>query len=601
MRARRWVQAGVLALLAAGLCLAAPADPAPADAALDPASASAQGPLGSLCAECLALLMSLDPLAGVLTALSAGIILPVLWGSLLVLGLSLILGRVFCGWICPMGTALDLSGGLVRALVARLRGRRSHKGQAFRGTWSASMLVLCACLTCAIAGGNLSSWTTPLPLVTKLLALVVLPAGQSLADLGLDAGALLATRMPALGDLLPLDWHIDGELRAAALWTGIVWAVLIVLECVQPRFWCRYLCPAGALQGLLARLSPVRHRLSPVCTRCGRCAAVCPMGQAPAEVDPAHCLSCRQCVVVCPQGAVHFGREAAGTVAGTMPARKTAGTTGTRSGKTAEGVLFCSKPSCSKPSCSKSSRRPPFCSNLSRRKLFCAAGAGATVALLGRLPGQSGLFPATTSFVRPPAALPEEDFLRLCLRCGACMQICPGKALQPLLFQAGGVGFHSPVLVPRLGACRPDCTLCGTVCPTGALKKLSLLEKRWAKMGTAVVNRTLCLAFAEGRRCMVCKENCPYGAVDVVAREGVPVAVPVVQANRCYGCGFCEKACPKTPAAIAVSAEGALRLNSGDYQARARSLGLELDPEQHKRKQAGPPASWNGAPPGFLE
>lgn len=157
MRARRWVQAGVLALLAAGLCLAAPADPAPADAALDPASASAQGPLGSLCAECLALLMSLDPLAGVLTALSAGIILPVLWGSLLVLGLSLILGRVFCGWICPMGTALDLSGGLVRALVARLRGRRSHKGQAFRGTWSAGMLVLCACLTCAIAGGNLSS------------------------------------------------------------------------------------------------------------------------------------------------------------------------------------------------------------------------------------------------------------------------------------------------------------------------------------------------------------------------------------------------------------------------------------------------------------
>lgn len=394
--------------------------------------------------------------------------------------------------------------------------------------------------------------------------------------------------MPALGDLLPLDWHIDDELRATALWTGIVWDVLIVLECVQPRFWCRYLCPAGALQGLLARLSPVRHRLSPACTRCGRCAAICPMGQAPAEVDPAHCLSCRQCVAVCPQGAVHFGREAAGTMSARKIARKTAGT---RSEKTAEGALSCSSPS----------RKTSSCSNPSRRKLFCAAGAGAAVALLGRLSGQSGLFPATTSLVRPPAALPEEDFLRLCLRCGACMQVCPGKALQPLLFQAGRAGFHSPVLAPRLGACLPDCALCGTVCPTGALKKLPLQEKRWAKMGTAVVNRTLCLAFAEGRRCMVCKENCPYGAVDVVAREGVPVAVPVVQANRCYGCGFCEKACPKTPAAIAVSAEGALRLNSGDYQARARSLGLELDPEQHKRKQAGPPASWNGAPPGFLE
>lgn len=207
------------------------------------------------------------------------------------------------------------------------------------------------------------------------------------------------------------------------------------------------------------------------------------MGQAPAEVDPAHCLSCRQCVAVCPQGAVHFGREAAGTMSARKIARKTAGT---RSEKTAEGALSCSSPS--------------------RRKLFCAAGAGAAVALLGRLPGQSGLFPATTSLVRPPAALPEEDFLRLCLRCGACMQVCPGKALQPLLFQAGRAGFHSPVLAPRLGACLPDCALCGTVCPTGALKKLPLQEKRWAKMGTAVVNRTLCLAFAERRRCMVCKE-----------------------------------------------------------------------------------------------
>lgn len=571
MAARRWIQAGVLVLLVAGLCLAAPADSAP-DCAKE---LTTQVPFAGLCADLLAWLLSLDPLAGLLTALSARVLLPALWGALLVLGLVLALGRLFCGWICPMGTVLDLSGGFVRALVARVRGRKRHKRQTFRRTWSLGVLILCACLACALAGCNPSSWTTPLPLVTKLLALIVLPAGQSLAELGLDAGAFLATWVPALGELLPLDWHLEGELRATALWTAFFWAVLVFLECVQPRFWCRYLCPAGALQGLLTRLSPVRHQVSAACTRCGRCAETCPMGQDPGSVDPARCLVCRQCVAACPQGAVHLGRNPASKVKkpGKCP------------GKMAEEGAFRSNPS--------------------RRELFCAAGAGAALALLGRLPGQSGLFPSPTSFVRPPGALPEADFLRLCLRCGACMQVCPDKALQPVLFQAGGEGFHSPVLAPRCGACQPECTLCGTVCPTGALKKLPLSEKRWAKMGTAVVNKTLCLAFAEGRRCMVCKENCPYGAVDVIAQEGLPVSVPVVQANRCYGCGFCEKACPKTPAAIVISSEGALRLNSGAYQAQARVLGLELDPEQHQGTQGKSSASWNGAwngaPPGFLE
>ena len=136
----------------------------------------------------------------------------------------------------------------------------------------------------------------------------------------------------------------------------------------------------------------------------------------------------------------------------------------------------------------------------------------------------------------------------------------------------------SPALVSRTGPCEPECTLCGVVCPSQAIKALPLEEKQQAKIGTAIVKPGLCLAWAEERSCMVCQEVCPYGAIIPVQSDGLMVPAPVVRPQRCIGCGFCEYHCPVLIPAITIQPLGALRRSDGQYKAAAKRAGLDLMP-----------------------
>ena len=245
----------------------------------------------------------------------------------------------------------------------------------------------------------------------------------------------------------------------------------------------------------------------------------------------------------------------------------------------------------------------------SRRAFLWSAGAGAVFAAV-QLSGAHSLLRAEArgviwpaGCIRPPGALPEPDFLGRCIRCGQCMKVCPTNGLQPSWLSAGPEGVFSPVLAARRGPCEPDCNACGAVCPTGAIRSLALAEKQWAKMGTAVVLRDSCLAWAENRRCVVCEEVCPYGAIACVQAPGAKVAVPVVKAASCYGCGYCEQFCPVRVSAIVVQPLNVLRLADGSYRETGRSIGLDLHPSEKKRAGEGYPDALpeGGLPPGFTE
>ena len=227
-----------------------------------------------------------------------------------------------------------------------------------------------------------------------------------------------------------------------------------------------------------------------------------------------------------------------------------------------------------------------------RRTFLASLGCGLIVAATKTTPAQN--------LVRPPASLPESDFLTQCVRCGACMQICPTNALQPTFLETGLSGINAPVLDPRHGGCRPECVACTLICPTNAIRPLTLEEKVYAKIGTAVIDPNTCLAWKEERRCMVCLENCPYGAITVQTTKDSLIPKPEVTLEKCFGCGFCELSCPKKPAAIKVMPKGAIRIAHTDFAAEAKAHNLAIKMGQAEINDI-PPQNEGNPPPGFLE
>jgi Pyruvate/2-oxoacid:ferredoxin oxidoreductase delta subunit len=173
------------------------------------------------------------------------------------------------------------------------------------------------------------------------------------------------------------------------------------------------------------------------------------------------------------------------------------------------------------------------------RRLFLGAAAGGAAALLLSRKSES------SPVLRPPGAAPEASFKALCARCGACVKACPHAILHPDLGEAGLGGLLAPLVRYGKGYCFEQCKACTEVCATGAIRHLSLEQKRRLALGTAVVEKSRCLAWQDGLYCMVCQEFCPYSAIEAVEQKGVNC--PVVVADRCRGCGACQNDCPAHP------------------------------------------------------
>jgi ferredoxin len=179
--------------------------------------------------------------------------------------------------------------------------------------------------------------------------------------------------------------------------------------------------------------------------------------------------------------------------------------------------------------------------DLSRRGVII----GGTGLLLASMWGLGGLAGANNNplLIRPPGALDEERFLTRCIRCGQCMRICPANIIQPSLLESGIQGLWTPAINYRISrsGCLPNCIACGQVCPTAAIRPLSLEEKQGLgefagqgpiRMGTAFVDRGRCLPWAMDRPCLVCHELCPVSPKAIFTRtvfetirdgEGLPV------------------------------------------------------------------------------
>ena len=423
----------------------------------------------------------------------------VIGAPLFLLSLSVIVGRSFCGWVCPMGTVLDVVHSFTGWRRFKRRKLLTTSGGVHRNDWLRYYLLIAI-----VAGGLVSSQLLG---VFDPLVIFQRTATTLMND-------IFATQ--AVG------------LRVYFSVISIVFIGMAALEFWQPRFWCRNLCPMGGLIGLASRWSLLNRRVTSDCTNCGECLRMCPMRAIPREVhntDYSDCTFCLECEGACPKEGISFGF---GTLALKTWQKNDAGL---------EADVVQRRQGRYVPA-----GRKNVSPKLTRRRLLDGTAAGVAGLVIVPLVGLS----AHRGVIRPPGALPEAEFVRTCILCQECVRVCPTGGLRPVFLESGLAGIGTPQLVSRQGACsiKPSCPdLCAKVCPTGALRPI---RPEQLKIGLAHVDHSLCLAWDQGTRCLVCVEACLNNAAQ--AYQGRVTVDP----QKCTGCGRCESGCPVAGSAIHV-------------------------------------------------
>ncbi len=435
------------------------------------------------------------------------------WGAtgfLAVLILTLLVGRVYCSTICPLGTLQDL----VIRIADRLRPPRRVKFR-YQKPHNRLRYGLLALTAGLLLGGSALALSVLDPfsnfgriagdLLRPLYVAVHNGVGQGLEMLGSYGPFPLQWKMPPLTTLI----------FPTVFLLGLAW-----LSAVKGRLFCNTLCPVGALLGLVSRFALFKIRIpKDACILCAKCSIHCKAGCIHLKtkaIDFSRCVACFNCIPVCEAHGIGYARS--------IP-----------------------------------SPRPPLRpgeKGVSRRALL----RGATTALLG-LTGLAGASdsaakphnrtPTTIANPRPgPAAPPGAGaiarFNDLCTACHLCVSACPYGVLQPALLEYGLSGLLQPRLDYATGYCSYECNRCGQICPTSAIAPLDLVAKQTVQIGVAHFIRANCIVYTDHTACGACDEYCPTKAVHMTPyRDGL--RIPEVREKLCVGCGACENACPARP------------------------------------------------------
>lgn len=454
------------------------------------------------------LFLLIDPLVWLSSALTGWTIYSGLALGALIIVPTLFLGRFFCSWICPLGI---INQGLSQ-LLRRRKISETWSENEYRRLYRLKYYILTVLIALAMFGANQIGLFDPITIITRSVALGFFPA------LGFSFGSIYVDAPIFLGGAL---------ISALAL-------ALFLSNRYITRFWCRALCPLGALLGLISLKAPARIRRDvTLCTDCKKCLKNC---QGAADPDGEHrvseCHLCMNCIDDCPESALRYG----------LP----------------------------EPD---SSAERAF--DINRRRTLEVGLAG--LILYPMLKSSiSSETEAQAAVIRPPGSIGEPDFLKRCIKCSMCMRVCPTNALHPALLEAGIEGIWTPILINKIGYCEHHCVLCSHVCPTGAIKPISVQAKVGSakvepiKLGTAFFDRGRCLPWSMDIECIVCEEVCPttpkaiwYRTEWVDPRDGAPAKKlkrPYLTPELCIGCGACENKCPVNDfPAVRVSSVGESR------------------------------------------
>ncbi len=473
--------------------------------------------------------LQLDPLVALGTILTTGTLYSGLLWAVATVVLTVVLGRFFCGWLCPFGAMhhfIGYLGSRGRSVKQKIAVNRYLGAQRIK--YYVLLVLLCPAVGAFVLNMADSSKWDPLGIacILGILAIVAAISRRAgpvsrrpvtifvgLALLWIAAGYFLkldgnfsASLVTGLLDPIPLvvrsvnflllpladsslqltsaaGRHYAGPWLTAMLFFGALIANLAI-----PRFYCRFVCPLGALYGILGRYALWRvGKKTSECIQCRLCDSRCEGACDPAgRIRTPECVLCLNCLYTCNDDLMGYNTS-----------------------RSASGEIVSP--------------------DLSRRGFITAAVCGIAAVPMLRLDGKLGQNYDST-LIRPPGSLREPEFLNRCIRCGQCARVCPTNVIQPDITGAGLEGLWTPVLNMRTGSsgCQMNCTACSHICPTAAIRPISLEEKLGRgdfektgpiRIGTAFIDRGRCLPWAMDKPCIVCQENCPVSPKAIFVKE----------------------------------------------------------------------------------
>lgn len=442
-------------------------------------------------------------------ALNVGIIV------LLIL-LTLVFGRVYCSVICPMGVFQDV--------ISWLSGQRKKKKYRFSYSPAKNILrytVLTLFVIAVIAGiGSFVALLAPYSSYGRIANNLFAPIYQW----GNNVFAYFAERAESYAFYETSVWMKSLPTFVIAVVTFIA---IVVLAWRNGRTYCNTICPVGTVLGFLSRFALFRISIdTEKCNACGLCSRKCKAACIDGKrhtVDYSRCVACMDCLDTCKHGAISYRWFKQETQT-----------------KNAEQTRSVDKEQI----------------NEARRSFLTATAILATATTLkaqekkvdgGLAAIEDKKIPKRATPILPPGALSARDFARHCTACQLCVSVCPNEVLRP---STDLMKLMQPEMSYERGYCRPECTKCGDVCPAGGIHPITAADKSATQIGHAVWIKKNCIPLTDGVECGNCARHCPAGAIQMVPsdpqQEDSP-KIPVVNTERCIGCGACENLCPARP------------------------------------------------------
>ncbi len=444
----------------------------------------------------------IDPLVSLSTAVASRSWVWSLSSAFAILVICMLIPRGFCGYLCPLGTTIDLFDWAIAGRTKRFR-------VPDQGWWvHTKYYLLAGTMGCAVMGVLVSGFVAAIPVLTRAMLLVVDPVQN---------GSMRG-------------WHLVPSMNGGQ-WLSIgLFLSILCLGFLRPRFWCKYVCPSGAVFSLGNLFRVTERKVESSCIHCNKCVEICPFDAIKPDFTTrtSDCTMCQSCGGVCPTHAIKFVER----------------------WNVVELKVLNDPPSGDTP--------------IGRRGFMSLAGGsaaavagGVAVTTLTKTFGANLNDPNAFRPVRPPGSVPEKNFLEMCIRCGECFKVCPNNVLQPEGFQQGIEGLWTPMVNADWAGCESSCNACGQVCPTGAIRALPLIEKKAARMGLAIVDELTCLPMANQEACDLCVQECNaagYHAIEFMRvhsqmdDQGRPMEdsgflAPKVLVESCVGCGLCQTRC----------------------------------------------------------